>query len=204
MNFINSRILKNKEKIKSFVIFNLPSEKSYELNTLIRTEFLIIKEHLEKERKQELLKMIKKLDWIENKYSDLYHRYENTPVSRDILKWEYEVYNDNYELVSQTQTPLKKLIDSFNFENIDFEEYNVNELLFDKMNSEMGFYNLKRYNSDKEYQTDFEEWFRRGFKWDSLKWSVFGFDISQPEFESKASEYVLEEMYYNREIIYAT
>mgnify|MGYP001478970434 CR=1 FL=1 len=204
MNFINSRILKNKEKIKSFVIFNLPSEKSYELNTLIRTEFLIIKEHLEKERKQELLKMIKKLDWIENKYSDLYNRYENTPVSRDILKWESEVYNDNYELVSQTQTPLKKLIDSFNFENIDFEEYNVNELLFDKMNSEMGFYNLKRYNSDKEYQTDFEEWFRRGFKWDSLKWSVFGFDISQPEFESKASEYVLEEMYYNREIIYAT
>lgn len=232
--------LKNKEKIKSFVIFNLPSEKSYELNTLIRTEFLIIKEHLEKERKQELLKMIKKLDWIENKYSDLYHRYENTPVSRDILKWESEVYNDNYELVSQTQTPLKKLIDSFNFENIDFEEYNVNELLFDKMNSEMDFYNLKRYNSDKEfaknyhptesetkymelmdyfqrcsfpkfiycynkeYQTDFEEWFRRGFKWDSLKWSVFGFDISQPEFESKASEYVLEEMYYNREIIYAT
>ncbi len=118
----------------------------------------------------------------------------------------FEMPNVSYTqpLVSQTQTPLKKLIDSFNFENIDFEEYNVNELLFDKMNSEMGFYNLKRYNSDKEYQTDFEEWFRRGFKWDSLKWSVFGFDISQPEFESKASEYVLEEMYYNREIIYAT
>ncbi len=105
MNFINSRILKNKEKIKSFVIFNLPSEKSYELNTLIRTEFLIIKEHLEKERKQELLKMIKKLDWIENKYSDLYHRYENTPVSRDILKWESEVYNDNYELCAIIEKP---------------------------------------------------------------------------------------------------
>ena len=43
-------------------------------------------------------------------------------------------------MISITNTnTIKKLIDSFNFENIDFEEYNVNELLFDKMNSKWVF-----------------------------------------------------------------
>jgi hypothetical protein len=225
------------QRMGSFVIFNLiPDEKSL-LWENIETEFIAIYYKIKSLRDIELNEMLKEIDWIREKYSELHERYRDTNKVSDIFQWENDSYEPSYKYIIDKETNLKLLYDNFHLEDINIEEIDEKKRLINKFNSEMDFYNLMRYQQDKEfkryyiltqkekeynnlqsylsrkrfaeyilcYNEDYnpilENLFKSDFKWDRLKWSIFGFQISRQEFERQANDFVKEELYYNREII---
>lgn len=225
------------QRVKSFVIFGLSVEKKGELFKSIDKEFSLIYKKINSQRNDELSEMLKEISWISNKYSDLLNRYENKEVVGDILEWENDAYTTSYNQIIDRKTTLKELVDKFHFEDVNLIEFEQNEVVFNKMNEEMDFSNLLRYNHDKgfakyykltdkekqymdlkkylikkrhpqyifcynaKYNSDFDTLFKNRFKWDWLKWSIFAFEISQHDFDSQASDFVRQEIYYNREVI---
>ncbi|CAM1345097.1 hypothetical protein [Tenacibaculum amylolyticum] len=228
---------KSVQKVQSFVIFDLSEKDNSVLKHSLFNEFQELHNYFSKEREKELGQMLKKIDWVYEKYSNLADRYEGKPVLNEILEWENEVHKHEYDKIASEETKLKYLDKNFILENIDFNKFYENEKVFDKLNDKIDFYNLQRCNYDEEfarhykltedelkyrklqdyfykksspkyvycynekYSGFFDDWFRAGFKWNRLKWSVFAFEISQKEFEEKASKFVKEEMYLNRTVI---
>lgn len=228
---------KSLQKVQSFVIFDLSEKGSSDLIQSLNREFKELHNYFSKEREKELEQMLKSLDWIYEKYSNLADRYKGKSILGEIFEWESEVHKNEYEKIVSEETELKNLEKNFLLENIDFNEFYENEKVLDHLNKKIDFYNLQKCDQDKEfarsykltedelkyrelqnyfnkkrfprfvycynenYSEYFEDWFYSGFKWNWLKWSIFGFEISQKEFEEKASEFVIKEMYLNRKII---
>ena len=226
-----------KKQLQSFVIFNMSKTEKDDILKLINNELTLINKNLLSQRNREMTEMLKELDWITDKYSDLYQKYKETSVATDIIGWEDDAYSIRYEQIASRKTKLKILIDEFYFEEIDIDEIKKSNETFSQMNETLDFSNLLRYNNDKVfarqyilteeekvymalrncllkkeyakyilcynhgYSSDLNNLFKNRFKWSWLKWSIFIFEETQENFESKASEFVKTELYLNRKLL---
>lgn len=141
----------DKQKIKSFVIFNISSKESLDIQVLLKTEFEKLHKTFETLREQELSQKLKKLDWISEKYSKLAQRYEGKPVLGEIYEWENDVHKHEYDMIVSTETELKSLTENFCLEVYDFNEFKINEVRFNQLNDTMDFSNLMRCDFDDNY-----------------------------------------------------
>lgn len=230
-------LIDNDKKTKSFVVFNLSKKDQVQLYNAINNEFSSLLKELESRRQDEIFSMLEKDNWVDEKYSALIERYQDSDRLDYVLSIAEEAHKEYFDLIIGQDTKLKEVLKHFRLEEIDIDDYNHKDLMFNKLNDEMDFSNLIYCDTNKEfarnyiltekekeyrelqnyffkkrlpkyiycynqdYHSDLDKLFRSRFKWDRLRWSLFAFSISKEQFEEKATDFVKNEMYYNREVL---
>ena len=146
-----SNIPHNKQ-VKSFVFFNATKEKEQKIKEIITSEFSLIESELKALREKEIKEILKSIDWVNEKYSDLIDRYNGTTVQQDIFQWADVAYKHEYERILGTPTRLKVVTDNLYLQDINLIQFFENKKDLDLLNDTLNFHNLYRYHHDKDFQ----------------------------------------------------
>lgn len=170
---IKLKDLTNKEKLKSFVFFNVSEEGEAKIRDIVSVEFKEVENLLKNQRKEEVEHLLKQMDWVGDNYRNLLERYGNTNLSHDIYGWADDAYSGEYNRLTSMPTPLKTLTDVLDLRILNLNKFFEDKKQFDTMNDTMDFVNLWRYHHDE----DFKKYYKRTEEeilYDNLRNSVYG------------------------------
>lgn len=160
-----------KERLKSFVFFNVSDKKELEIRETISEEFTRIEEYLKGQRSEECSELLKQIDWVDEKYFNLMDRYENTTAIYDIHEWAGDAYKHEYERVMSIPAQLSKVTTDLYLRPIAITQFFKDKKQLDILNKTLDFRNLYLYHHDQYFaqrytRTDEEK------KYDDLNASI--------------------------------
>lgn len=152
LEITNPSKIPHDKQVKSFVLFNVSKEKETEIKEIVASEFSLIEKPLKSQRQIEIQEMLIGIDWVNEKYSDLIHRYKGTEVQYDIPKWADDAYKSEYERVVNTSTRLKNLTSDLLLQDINLEQFIEDKEQLKMLNEILNFSNLYRYHHDEDFR----------------------------------------------------
>lgn len=152
LEITNPSKIPHDKQVKSFVLFNVSKEKEAEIKEIVASEFLLIEKPLKSQRQIEIQEMLKGIDWVNKKYSDLILRYEGTEVQSDIFQWADEAYKNEYERVIDISTRLKNLTSNLSLQDVNLRQFIEDKEQLKMLNETLDFVNLYRYHHDDDFR----------------------------------------------------